>query len=85
MRAGFAQFAAFSQDAEDNAILSRTKLLMPVLAIGGETAFGVLPGTFMRAAATDVREVVLERTGHWLLEENPEAIVPLVRDFIDGR
>ena len=85
MRAGFAQFAAFNQDAEDNAVLSRTKLLMPVLAIGGETAFGALPGTFMRAVATDVREVVVERTGHWLLEENSTAIVPLVRDFIDGQ
>jgi pimeloyl-ACP methyl ester carboxylesterase len=85
MRAGFAQFAAFDQDAEDNVILSRTKLAMPVLAVGGETAFGVLPAAFMRAVATDVREVVIPRTGHWLLEENSAAIVPLVRDFIDGR
>jgi pimeloyl-ACP methyl ester carboxylesterase len=85
IRAGFAQFAAFNQDAEDNAILSRTKLLMPVLAIGGETAFGALPATFMRAVATDVREVVVERTDHWPLDKNPAAVVPLVRDFIDGR
>jgi pimeloyl-ACP methyl ester carboxylesterase len=85
MRAGFSQFAAFNQDAEDNVILSRTKLSMPVLAIGGETAFGPLPGIFMRAVATDVREVVVARTGHWLLEENPAAIVSLVRDFIDGQ
>jgi pimeloyl-ACP methyl ester carboxylesterase len=85
MRAGFAQFAAFTRDAEDNAILSRKKLSMPVLAIGGERAFGAFPGAFMRAVATDVQEVVIPNTGHWLLEENPDAIVPLVRDFIDGQ
>jgi len=85
MRAGFAQFAAFTQDAKDNAVLSQTKLSMPVLAIGGEKAFGAYPGAFMRAVATDVREVVIPKTGHWLLDENPDVTVPLVRDFIDGR
>src|SRR5246500_303482 len=40
MRAGFAQFAAFSQDVEDNTVFQRTKLAMPVLAIGGEKSFG---------------------------------------------
>ena len=35
MRAGFAHFKAFSQDAEDNKIFQRTKLTMPVLAVGG--------------------------------------------------
>jgi pimeloyl-ACP methyl ester carboxylesterase len=58
---------------------------MPVLAIGGEAAFGALPGVFMHAVATNVRDVVIAKTGHWLLEENPDAVVPLVRDFIDGR
>src|SRR5881275_2033648 len=36
MRAGFAHFGAFSQDAEDNRVFQRTRLTMPVLAIGGE-------------------------------------------------
>lgn len=85
MRAGFAQFAAFKQDAKDNLVLSRVKLSMPVLAIGGEAAFGAYPAAFMRAVANDVREIVLPDTGHWLMEERPEAVVPLIRDFIDGR
>jgi hypothetical protein len=33
MRAGFAQFAAFSQDAKDNKVFEQTKLTMPVLAV----------------------------------------------------
>ncbi len=42
MHSGFAQFAAFDQDAMDNKafLASRGKLDMPVLAIGGEKSFG---------------------------------------------
>ena len=40
MRAGFAQFAAFSQDAKDNKVFEPTKLIMPVMAVGGEKSFG---------------------------------------------
>ena len=36
MRAGFAQFTAFSQDAMDNKVFEQTKLTMPVMAVGGE-------------------------------------------------
>jgi pimeloyl-ACP methyl ester carboxylesterase len=39
MRAGFAQFNAFPQDAIDNKVLlAKGKLTMPVLAAGGEAA-----------------------------------------------
>ncbi|WP_342237870.1 alpha/beta fold hydrolase [Inquilinus sp. OTU3971] len=84
MRAGFAQFAAFAQDARDNQILGREQLTVPVLAIGGEAAFGSYPAAFMRAVASDVRGVVLPDTGHWLMEERPDVVVPLIRDFIDA-
>ena len=37
MQAGFAQFAAFDQDAIDNrAFLANGRLTMPVLAVGGK-------------------------------------------------
>jgi pimeloyl-ACP methyl ester carboxylesterase len=85
MRAGFAQFAAFSQDAEDNKVFQRTKLTMPVLAVGGEKSFGPLMATHMRNAATDVREAVVPGAGHWLMEENTVFTVALVRDFLGER
>lgn len=85
MRAGFAQFAAFKQDAKDNLVLSRRKLVIPVLAIGGEKAFATYPAAFMRAVASDVREVVLPDTGHWLMEEQPEIVVPLIAEFVGDR
>ena len=55
MRAGFAQFTAFSQDAKDNKIFEQTKLTMPVMAVGGEKSFGPLQAVIMRHVATNVR------------------------------
>src|SRR6202166_1856034 len=71
MRAGFAQFAAFSQDAKDNQVFEQAKLPMPVLAVGGEKSFGPLQAVIMRHVATDVREAVVKGSGHWLMEERP--------------
>jgi len=84
MRAGFAQFAAFSQDAADNKNLARTKLTMPVLAVGGEKSFGGTMAIFMRNTATDVREAIVPGSGHWLIDENPAFTVALLRDFLNG-
>jgi pimeloyl-ACP methyl ester carboxylesterase len=85
MRAGFAQFAAFSQDAADNRIFQRTRLTMPVLAIGGEKSFGATQAVVMRNVATDVREAVVPGAGHWLMEESPAATVALVEAFLVDR
>ncbi len=81
MHAGFAQFAAFDQDAIDNrAWLAPTaSSTMPVLAIGGEKSFGRTMAVVMRAAATDVTEGVIPGSGHWIMEENPQATVAMVR------
>src|SRR4029077_5611839 len=83
MRAGFAQFAAFSQDTKDNKIFEQVKLPMPVLAVGGEKSFGSLQAEIMRHVATNVREAVVAGSGHWLMEERPAYTVTLVRSFID--
>jgi pimeloyl-ACP methyl ester carboxylesterase len=86
MRAGFAQFAAFGQDARDNqGFLARGKLAMPVLAVGGAASFGPTRAAVMRAAADDVQELAIPGSGHWLMEERPAATVAAVRAFLDGR
>jgi len=56
MRAGFAQFTAFSQGAKDNKVFEQTKLTTPVLAVGGEKSFGALQAVIMRHVATNVQE-----------------------------
>jgi pimeloyl-ACP methyl ester carboxylesterase len=84
MRAGFAQFAAFSQDEKDNKIFAREKLRMPVLAVGAEKSFGALQAVIMRNVATDVTEAIVAESGHWLMEERPTETVALVRAFLDA-
>ena len=84
MRAGFAQFAAFDQDAVDNrAFVAAGKLDVPVLALGGEKSFGTTMAAVMRFAASDVEEGVVPDSGHWIMEENPKATIALVRGFLD--
>jgi hypothetical protein len=61
MRAGFAQFAAFSTDAADNKAFEQVKLTMPVLAVGGEKSFGALQAVIMRHVAINVQEAVVPR------------------------
>jgi len=83
MRAGFAQFAAFDQDAIDNrAFLAKGKLTMPVLAVGGEKSFGTMMATVMRFAAGDVQEAIVPDSGHWIMEENPQSTIQIVRSFL---
>lgn len=84
MRSGFAQFAAFDQDAIDNKafLAEHGKLAMPVLALGGEKSFGLTMAAVMRFAATDVSEGVVPDSGHWIMEENPKATVAAVRSFL---
>jgi pimeloyl-ACP methyl ester carboxylesterase len=84
MRAGFAQFTAFSQDVKDNKVFEQTKLTMPVLAVGGEKSFGPLQAVIMRHVATNVREAVVVGSGHWLMEERPVETVALIRAFLDA-
>jgi pimeloyl-ACP methyl ester carboxylesterase len=84
MRAGFAQFTAFSQDAKDNKIFEQVKLTMPVLAVGGEKSFGPLQAVIMRHVATNVQEAVVAGSGHWLMEERPTDTVTLIRNFLDS-
>jgi pimeloyl-ACP methyl ester carboxylesterase len=40
--------------------------------------------TVVRFAASDVSQGVIPNSGHWLMEEQPEATVKMVRDFLDA-
>jgi pimeloyl-ACP methyl ester carboxylesterase len=37
----------------------------------------------MRAAADNVQELVIAGSGHWLMEEQPQATIAAVRAFLD--
>src|SRR5205085_7034749 len=72
MRAAWAYFASWPQLATEFAPLSKTKLTMPVLSIGGEKSLGNQLGAQMKLVADIVKVIVLPNTGHWILEEKPK-------------
>jgi pimeloyl-ACP methyl ester carboxylesterase len=84
MHDAFEQFGAFSQDAVDNkALLAKGgKILMPVLAVGAEKSFGTAMADDLRFVANDVTVGIVPNSGHWIMEENPQATIKLVTEFL---
>jgi len=82
MHAGWAYFVSFQQAARDFALLSQTKLTMPVLTIGGEKSLGEPLGQQTKLVATDVTVVVLKNAGHWVLEEQPKETTAALQNFL---
>jgi pimeloyl-ACP methyl ester carboxylesterase len=72
LRAGFEYYRAIFTDAEHNTENARTRLKMPVLALGGERGFGELTIKSMQRLAENVRGGVIECCAHWIPEERPE-------------
>ena len=79
----FEQFGAFAQDASDNKVFAaKGKLGMPVLAIGAEKSFGSAMADDLRFVAMDVKGEVIPGSGHWLMEEQPEATMDAIVRFL---
>jgi pimeloyl-ACP methyl ester carboxylesterase len=78
----FEQFKAFPQDSIDNRVFAKTKLTMPVLALGGEKSYALVMKTDLDQVATHVQGGVVPDSGHWVMEENPAAVTKLVTEFL---
>ena len=82
MKAGWAYFVSFPQAAKDFAELSKTKLTMPILSLGGDKSLGRELGEQARLVGTNVTVVVLKNAGHWILEEQPAATTAELVKFL---
>ena len=83
MHDAFEQFVAFPQDGIDNqALLAKGKLTMPILALGGDKSYGVTMADDLRQVATNVEGGIIPDSGHWIMEENPQATTKLIVDFL---
>ena len=85
MHAAFNQFEAFSRDAVDNKVFAATKLTMPILALGAEKSFGAQQAEIMRLVGTNVEGGIIANSGHWIMEEQPETTIKMVRTFLDKK
>jgi pimeloyl-ACP methyl ester carboxylesterase len=83
MRAGFELFRAFERDAADFAVLGERPFAMPVLVIAGERSGGEFLASQVRLVATDVQSRVVAASGHWLVEEAPDDVLPAIVAFVD--
>ncbi len=82
LRAGFEYYRAAGQDAVDFAAAARERLAIPVLALGGERSIGAAVRLCMEQVANDVRGGVIERCGHWIAEEQPQALLEALLPFL---
>ena len=87
LRAGFSYYRAIPADIADNAakVAAGFKLPMPVLALGGDRSWGrgMEVADSLRRLAVDVRGGVIENCGHWMPEEQPEALLRQLSGFFD--
>jgi pimeloyl-ACP methyl ester carboxylesterase len=80
------QFAAFAQDAIDNQkLVGKGKLTLPVLAIGGDHSYGTHLATEIGFAASNVRSAVINNSGHWIMEEQPQQAIAIIIAFLQEK
>lgn len=82
LRASFAYYRALDETIAQNEQRGRTRLTLPVLALGGALWSGANAAQTMRLAADDVTGVVLDDCGHYPAEEQPTRFVEILEDFL---
>ncbi|MFR9793801.1 alpha/beta fold hydrolase [Streptomyces sp. MB22_4] len=82
LQASFAYYRALDETIAQNERRSKTRLTLPVLAVGGALWSGAGAAQTMRLAADDVTEVVLDDCGHYPAEEQPARLVEILEDFL---
>ncbi len=83
MASGFEVFKSFERDAADFSNYAKTPLPMPLLVLTGEKASGETLITQAKLAASNVNGVIIKGSGHWLMEEAPDQVIPKLVEFLD--
>jgi pimeloyl-ACP methyl ester carboxylesterase len=77
----FHWFGAFDADAIDNKEFMKTKLQMPVLAMGGEYFGAAFLADHCRLVAEHVTVSNIKGAGHWIVQENTPQVQQDLLDF----
>ena len=80
MRAGFMLYRDEAASAEENKSTAAKKLTIPVLAVGGQHSLGDF-GAALQTVAANVRSVVIPDASHFLMSDNPQAVVQTLSGF----
>ena len=83
MSNGFAYYRAVAQSAAQNLVFSRSKLAMPVLALGGQIAVGDSLRQSMEALALSVEGGAIPDCCHFMMEEQPQLVAKELLRFFE--
>ncbi len=83
MSRGFAYYRDASKSALQNVGYAKTKLPMPVLALGGSIGVGDRLRVSMKSIATQVEGGEIEDCGHYVMEEQPEVVSKRLLEFFE--
>ena len=81
--AGMEWFRAFERDGKELAELAKAPLTMPMLVLSGEKAGGEFLIQQGRLVDNNVEGVVVKGSGHWLMEEAPDQVIPALVAFLN--
>jgi pimeloyl-ACP methyl ester carboxylesterase len=82
--ASLAYYRALDETIAQNEQRKKTRLTLPVLAVGGALYTGAGAAETMRLVADDVTEVVVDDCGHYVAEEQPARFTEILEDFLGG-
>ncbi|RZU62781.1 alpha/beta fold hydrolase [Zhihengliuella halotolerans] len=82
LEAGLGYYRTRAADIADVERIQKNPIQTPVLAIGGRYAMGPAVAEGLRPVATDVLEAVLEQSGHYPAEQEPEAAASVIVEFL---
>lgn len=85
MGPSYGLYRSIDQDVRDNGEFARTKLTIPVLAIGAEAGAGPLVFEASKQVAASPSTLLFHKTGHFIPEERPEPLARAVLDFMAGK
>jgi pimeloyl-ACP methyl ester carboxylesterase len=71
-------------DEDQNRIYGKTRLAMPVMALGGAANMGERVMKMMQPIAEKVSGGAVERAGHWIPEERPDYLLEELPKFFDA-
>ncbi|MES2936768.1 MAG: alpha/beta hydrolase [Pseudomonadota bacterium] len=80
-RAAMEMYRAFDQDVADNRAARAIPAAVPVLGLGGDARWGPIIVRHLQAGAERVEGGSIADCGHFLAEEQPEALVRALLDF----
>lgn len=84
LRAGFEMYRALPANEKFNAA-RRSAMDVPLVLAGGDHGFGPLPPDIAEALQThgwtDVTVELIEKSGHYVADERPEAVAALIEHY----